>query len=61
MTAQPFRRATGGLIDRARTLAFTFDGRRYVGHPGDTLASALVANGVRPWGAASNTTARAAS
>ncbi|MER8524530.1 sarcosine oxidase subunit alpha family protein [Mesorhizobium sp. M1076] len=26
---------------------FTFDGRRYQGHPGDTLASALLANGVR--------------
>jgi sarcosine oxidase subunit alpha len=47
MTAQPFRRGTGGLIDRARTLAFTFDGRRYLGHPGDTLASALLANGIR--------------
>ena len=36
----------GGLIDRSRTLAFTFDGRSYRGHPGDTLASALLANGV---------------
>jgi NADPH-dependent 2,4-dienoyl-CoA reductase/sulfur reductase-like enzyme len=34
------------LIDRSRSLAFTFDGRRYHGHPGDTLASALLANGV---------------
>jgi sarcosine oxidase subunit alpha len=37
----------GGLIDRSRTLGFTFDGTRYTGHPGDTLASALLANGVR--------------
>jgi sarcosine oxidase subunit alpha len=37
---------SGGLIDRTRTLAFTFDGRSYRGHPGDTLASALLANGV---------------
>ncbi|MER8656183.1 MULTISPECIES: sarcosine oxidase subunit alpha family protein [unclassified Mesorhizobium] len=40
-------RLTGGLIDRSQTLNFKFDGRSYQGHPGDTLASALVANGVR--------------
>ena len=40
------RLPVGGLIDRSRTLAFTFDGVRYPGHPGDTLASALLANGV---------------
>ncbi|RDW12840.1 sarcosine oxidase subunit alpha family protein [Paracoccus thiocyanatus] len=40
-------RLAGGLIDRARNLNFTFDGRSYTGHPGDTLASALLANGVR--------------
>ncbi|WP_104492962.1 sarcosine oxidase subunit alpha family protein [Paracoccus denitrificans] len=43
-------RLTGGLIDRARNLRFTFDGRTYAGHPGDTLASALLANGVRLMG-----------
>ena len=43
----PFRLAEGGRIDRSRRLAFRFDGRRYHGHPGDTLASALLANGVR--------------
>jgi len=42
---QSRRRATGGLIDRSRTVRFTFDGRAYAGHPGDTLASALLANG----------------
>ncbi|RWB66289.1 sarcosine oxidase subunit alpha family protein [Mesorhizobium sp.] len=36
----------GGLIDRGKTLAFTFDGKPYEGHPGDTLASALLANDV---------------
>ena len=36
----------GGLIDRARALRFTFDGETYLGRPGDTLASALLANGV---------------
>ncbi|EIE52075.1 sarcosine oxidase alpha subunit family protein [Citreicella sp. 357] len=40
-------RIPGGLVDRSRTLSFTFDGTRYEGHPGDTLASALMANGVR--------------
>src|SRR5580700_357503 len=44
---QRARLASGGLIDRARVLSFTFDGRKLAGHPGDTLASALVANGVR--------------
>ena len=43
----PRRLPGGGRIDRSRTLAFRFDGRRYTGHPGDTLASALLANGVR--------------
>ena len=41
------RLAGEGRIERDRTLAFTFDGRRYDGHPGDTLASALLAAGVR--------------
>ncbi|MGA0571873.1 sarcosine oxidase subunit alpha family protein [Variovorax sp. VNK109] len=40
------RLATGGRIDRSRVIHFTFNGRRYPGHPGDTLASALMANGV---------------
>ncbi len=40
-------RLEGGAIDRSRSLAFRFEGRRLDGHPGDTLASALLANGVR--------------
>ncbi|MEK9960877.1 MAG: 2Fe-2S iron-sulfur cluster-binding protein, partial [Rhodobiaceae bacterium] len=40
-------RLDGGLIDRDTPLDFTFDGRRYGGFAGDTLASALLANGVR--------------
>ncbi len=44
--AQPNRIASGGLIDRAKPLLFKFDGRSYQGHAGDTLASALLANGV---------------
>jgi heterotetrameric sarcosine oxidase alpha subunit len=47
VTAEPFRLPSGGTIDRTRTLAFTFDGRTYTGHASDTLASALLANGVR--------------
>jgi len=35
------------LIDRARPLAFQFDGQAYTGFAGDTLASALLARGVR--------------
>src|ERR687885_2198720 len=41
----PFRTAEGGRIDRATTLEFTFYGQRLTGHPGDTLASALLASG----------------
>jgi sarcosine oxidase subunit alpha len=40
----------GGAIDRQRTVEFTFDGVSYNGHQGDTLASALLANGVRLFG-----------
>jgi len=36
----------GGRIDRARRLDFTFDGRALSGFAGDTLASALMANGI---------------
>jgi hypothetical protein len=44
-SAQGRRLATGGLIDRTRTHSFTFDGETLSGHPGDTLASALLCNG----------------
>jgi sarcosine oxidase subunit alpha len=40
------RTPSGGRIDRSRPLRFTFDGRSYEGYAGDTLASALLANGV---------------
>ncbi len=36
----------GGQIDREHKLRFLFNGQRYEGRPGDTLASALLANGV---------------
>ena len=41
------RLPTGGAVDRGRPLAFTFDGKPYVGFAGDSIASALLANGVR--------------
>ncbi len=44
--AQPNRLPRGGRIDRTRRLAFTFDGKPCEGFAGDTLASALIANGV---------------
>ena len=41
------RLAAGGLVDRGVVLPFRFDGRDFSGLGGDTLASALLANGVR--------------
>uniref|UniRef100_UPI003D8D6ED9 FAD-dependent oxidoreductase n=1 Tax=Gordonia sp. B7-2 TaxID=3420932 RepID=UPI003D8D6ED9 len=43
-----FRTASGGRIDRDRPIDFVFDGTTYTGYAGDTLASALLANGIRP-------------
>ncbi|HUQ54116.1 2Fe-2S iron-sulfur cluster-binding protein [Lentzea sp.] len=45
-----FRRPSGGAIDRNTLLRFTFNGVEYTGHPGDTLASALLAHGVHQVG-----------
>jgi sarcosine oxidase subunit alpha len=39
-----------GRIDRGRRLAFSFDGHQHEGFAGDTLASALLADGVRLMG-----------
>ncbi|WP_280546851.1 sarcosine oxidase subunit alpha family protein [Halomonas sp. 11-S5] len=44
--SQPHRLGQGGRIDRSCKLGFIFNGKRYQGHAGDTLASALLANGV---------------
>lgn len=41
-----FRAPEGGAIKRSERVNFRFDGQDYQGHPGDTLASALIANGV---------------
>src|SRR5215472_12563960 len=45
-TAQPHRLA-GGLIDRSSPVCGHFDGREIRGFAGDTLASTLLANGIR--------------
>ena len=44
--SQSNRLTSGGSIDRSQSLSFTFDGNNYSGYAGDTLASALLANGV---------------
>ncbi len=44
--AQPNRLQQGGRIDRAQPLSFSFNGKTCEGFAGDTLASALIANGV---------------
>ena len=47
---QSFRIAGAGRLTPARTARFTFDGKPYTGVAGDTLASALLANGVHLFG-----------
>ena len=37
----------GELIDRGRTITFSWEGKTYKGHKGDTIASALYDAGVR--------------
>ena len=46
MNNQQFRLADGGRIDREKPLEFFFNGEEFTGYAGDTLASALIANGV---------------
>jgi sarcosine oxidase, subunit alpha len=46
MRGNSFRLAAGGRIDRSEPIGFAFNGRQYLGCRGDTLASALIANGV---------------
>lgn len=42
----PYRIKRSSLVDPERPLRFTFDGKSYAGLHGDTLASALLANGI---------------
>src|SRR5256885_14310094 len=44
--AQPFRLAQGGRIDRTKPIAIRFNGRAVEAYAGDTVASALLANGI---------------
>ncbi|MFE6175716.1 sarcosine oxidase subunit alpha family protein [Streptomyces sp. NPDC056464] len=46
MTDQHFRLPHGGRVDRGTVLRFVLDGRELTGHPGDTVASAMLANGL---------------
>jgi sarcosine oxidase subunit alpha len=52
MTGRPYRlpAPAGRLIDRTRKIDFSFDGRTMSGYAGDTLASAVMANGQRLFG-----------
>ena len=43
---QSHRLTDGGIVDRSRPLRFVYDGAPYEGYAGDTVASALLANGV---------------
>ncbi|MEJ3651524.1 sarcosine oxidase subunit delta [Actinomycetes bacterium KLBMP 9759] len=43
-----------GRVDGEEVLRFTFDGRQLTGHPGDTLASALLAHGIHRVGSSVN-------
>lgn len=43
---QTHRLDRGGRIDRSKPISFQFNGKTYKGYVGDTLASALLANGV---------------
>ncbi|MGB3177810.1 MAG: sarcosine oxidase subunit alpha family protein [Albidovulum sp.] len=46
MASDPHRLPDGGRIDRSRPICFHFNGTKYTGFHGDTLASALLANGI---------------
>ncbi|MGB2294462.1 MAG: 2Fe-2S iron-sulfur cluster-binding protein [Candidatus Puniceispirillum sp.] len=46
MTEQPYRHQSGGKINRSKSIQFEFNNKTYSGYEGDTLASALLANGV---------------
>lgn len=47
MINQPYRLEDSNCIDRSSPVTFFFDGKRLTGFKGDTLASALLANGIR--------------
>ncbi|HEX2175832.1 MAG TPA: sarcosine oxidase subunit alpha family protein [Nocardioidaceae bacterium] len=45
MTQQPNRLPTGGRVDRRTTISINVDGRELCGHPGDSVASVMLAHG----------------
>ena len=54
MTGKPYRlpegSGAGRVIDRSKSVSFTFDGKQMTGFAGDTLASAVMASGQRLFG-----------
>ena len=44
--SQDFRVKEKGYINRNKIINFKFNGKNYTGYEGDTLASALLANGI---------------
>jgi len=44
--SQNFRLDKTGYINRDKKISFKFNGKKYFGYEGDTLASALLANGI---------------
>ena len=44
--SQLYRLDNEGLINRNKEISFIFNGKKYIGYEGDTLASALLANGI---------------
>jgi len=44
--SQKYRLNKGGQINRDKRISFKFNGQKYFGYEGDTLASALLANGI---------------
>ena len=43
---QKYRLDKEGYINRKKSISFKFNGKKYFGYEGDTLASALLANGI---------------
>ena len=51
MSNKPYRLRDGGnRIDRSKKLSFTFDGKEMTAYKGDTIASAVMANGQKLFG-----------
>ena len=42
--SQDFRLDNVGMVNRDKKISFKFNGKKYLGYEGDTIASALIAN-----------------